>query len=75
MLVNEYLPKAWQKIINQPDIWLADIISKATKDLCGYAPDPETVKEFVLSEIKTKANVLKVQPPPIVDNIKNITKK
>ena len=75
MLVNEYLPKAWQKIINEPDKWLVDIISKATKDLCGYVPDPETVKEFVLSEIKTKANVLKVQPPPIVDTIKKITKK
>jgi hypothetical protein len=75
MLVNEYLPKAWQKIINDPEKWLANIISKATKDLCGYEPDPETVKEFVLSEIKTKANVLKVQPPPIVDNIKKITKK
>jgi len=75
MLVNEYLPKAWQKIINEPDKWLADIISKVTKDLCGHEPDPEIVEEFVLSEIKTKANVLKVQPPPIVDTIKKITKK
>jgi hypothetical protein len=75
MLVNEYLPKAWQKIINEPEKWLADIISKATKDLCGYEPDPETVKEFVLSEIKAKANVLKVQPPPILDKTKKIMKK
>jgi len=75
ILVNEYLPKAWQKIINEPEKWLATIISKATKDLCGYEPDPETVKEFVLSEIKTKANVLKVQPPPLVDKIKKIMKK
>lgn len=75
MLVNEYLPKAWQKVINEPEIWLADIISKATKDLCGYEPDQETVKEFVLSEIKTKASVLKVQPPPILDKIKKIMKK
>jgi hypothetical protein len=75
MLVNEYLPKAWQKIINEPEKWLANIISKATKDLCGYEPDPETVKEFVLSEIKTKASMLKVQSPPIVDKIKKIMRK
>jgi hypothetical protein len=75
MLVNEYLPKAWQKIINEPEKWLTNIISKATKDLCGYEPDPETVKEFMLSEIKTKASVLKVQPPPIADKIKKIMKK
>jgi len=75
MLVNEYLPKAWQKIINEPEKWLANIISKATKDLCGYEPNPETVKEFVLSEIKTKASMLKVQSPPISDNIKKIMKK
>lgn len=75
MLVNEYLPKAWQKIINEPEKWLANILAKATKDLCGYEPDPETIKEFMLSEIKTKASLLKVQSPPAVDKIKKIMKK
>jgi hypothetical protein len=75
VLVNKYLPKAWQTIINEPEKWLTDIISKVTKDLCGYEPDPETIKKFMVSEIKTKANVLKVQPPPISDDIKKVMKK
>jgi hypothetical protein len=75
MLVTEHLPKAWLKIINEPEKWLVEIISRVTKELCGYEPDPETVREFALTEIKTKANALKVQPPPILDKIKKIMKK
>jgi predicted type IV restriction endonuclease len=75
LLVSEHLPKAWLKIINEPEKWLVDIIAKVTKELSGYEPDQETVRDFVLSEIKTKASTLKVQPPPILDKIKKIMKK
>ena len=54
-LINEYLPKAWLKIMNEPEKWLVDIISEVTEDLCGYKPDGETVQKFILSEVKTEA--------------------
>jgi len=52
-LINEYLPKAWLKIMNEPEKWLVDIISEVTEDLCGYKPDGEAVQEFIKSEVKT----------------------
>jgi len=54
-LINEYLPKAWLKIMNEPDKWLVDIISEVTEDLCGYKPDGEAIQEFIMSEVKTDA--------------------
>jgi hypothetical protein len=55
MLINEHLPKAWEKIMNEPDKWLVDVISEVTESLCGYKPDIERVKEFVRSERKIQA--------------------
>jgi len=55
MLINENLPKAWLKIMNEPEKWLVNIISEVTEDLCGYRPDGEAVEEFIISEVKTKA--------------------
>jgi len=54
-LINEYLPKAWLKIMNEPEKWLVDIISEVTEDLCGYKPEGEAVQEFIISEVKTEA--------------------
>ena len=55
MLINEYLPKAWEKIMNEPDKWLADIMIEVTEGLCGFKPDIEKVKEFMKSEVKIRA--------------------
>ena len=55
ILINEYLPKAWLKIMNEPEKWLVGIISDVTEDLCGYKPDGEAVQEFIISEVKTEA--------------------
>jgi predicted metallopeptidase len=52
VLINEYLPKAWQKILDEPDRWLVDVISEVTESLSGYKPDREKVKEFIISEVK-----------------------
>lgn len=74
MLINEHLPKAWEKIMNEPDKWLVDVISEVTEDLCGYRPDMEKVKEFVRSEKKIQAEKLAVveisDPKKISDKVK-----
>jgi hypothetical protein len=54
-LINEYLPKAWEKVINEPEIYLVDVISEVTKGLCGYKPKREKVMEFVKAEGKIRA--------------------
>ena len=55
MLINEYLPKAWEKVINEPEKYLIDIISEVTKELCGYKPKQEKVVEFIKAEGKIKS--------------------
>ena len=55
MLINEHLPKAWEKVINEPEKYLIDILSEVTKNLCGYKPKREKVMEFVKAEGKKKS--------------------
>lgn len=38
-LIKETLPKAWSKLVSEPDELLIDFIAKSTEKLCGYKPD------------------------------------
>jgi hypothetical protein len=60
-LVKEHLPKAWEKIMKEPEKWLVDIVVKVTEGLCGYKPDKETVVNFL-----TSGTALKSTPTPSV---------
>lgn len=54
-LITETLPKAWNKLISEPDELLIDLIAESTEKLCGYKPDHSTVEDFIstnLSEIE-----------------------
>jgi hypothetical protein len=65
LLIKEHLPKAWQKIINEPEKWLMDLVAEATKELCGYKPDKETVEAFLAKEVRTKADIERmIRPEP-----------
>ncbi len=55
MLIEEYLPKAWETIMDKPEKWLVGIISEVTDSLCGHKPDKDVVEEFIISEIKERA--------------------
>jgi hypothetical protein len=55
VLINEHLPKAWEKMVNEPERWLVDVIAEITEDLCGYKPDQEKVREYILSKEKIRA--------------------
>ncbi|NLD38233.1 MAG: hypothetical protein GX654_15330 [Desulfatiglans sp.] len=54
VLINTYLPKAWEKVISEPEKYLVDIISEVTMELCGYKPKREKIVEFVRAEGKTR---------------------
>jgi hypothetical protein len=49
LLIEKHLPKAWEKIMSEPEIWLIDIIAEVTKELCGAKPDQGTVEKFLAS--------------------------
>ncbi|HEX7576097.1 MAG TPA: hypothetical protein VF360_06930 [Candidatus Methanoperedens sp.] len=62
---NEYLPKAWRKLIEEQDSTLIDLVSEEVADLCGYKPAPDTVAKFL-----TQLSVIgqnPPNPPPIIN--------
>lgn len=66
--IQKTLPKAWQKIINEPDELFIEILTETTEKLCGYQPDLEAVenfvKEFILSRFaETAALPIRLKPP------------
>ncbi|MDN5346124.1 MAG: putative type restriction endonuclease [Petrotoga sp.] len=47
-LIKETLPKAWKKIITEPDELMVELLADTTEKLCGYKPDNETVEQFLI---------------------------
>lgn len=47
--ISKALPKAWDKLISEPDDILIDLIAKHTEGICGYRPDSKTVENFLSS--------------------------
>ncbi|HLG30534.1 MAG TPA: hypothetical protein VI387_10015 [Candidatus Brocadiales bacterium] len=46
-ILRETLHKAWNKIINEPDELLLDLINDTTEKLCGYKADSELIEQFL----------------------------
>jgi len=46
-LIKQTLPKAWHKLITEPDEILVELLAETTEKLCGYKPDSETVEQFL----------------------------
>ncbi len=47
-LITETLPKAWKKIITDPDDLLVELLADTTEKLCGYKPDNNMVENFLM---------------------------
>lgn len=52
--IQETLPKAWNKIINEPDEIFVELLSDATEKLCGYKPNEDIVSNYVKTNIAPK---------------------
>ena len=66
LLIKENLPKAWKKVLSEPEKWLYDILAEVTEELCGHKPDREIVEKFLALEIDGKADIssiLRPKPP------------
>jgi len=46
-LIKETLPRAWEKLITEPDELLVELLADTTEKLCGYKPDNEVVEKFL----------------------------
>lgn len=56
-VIKETLPKAWSKLISEPDELLVDLLAEATEKLCGYKPEHSAVEDFI------SANFSKIVAP------------
>lgn len=62
--IQETLPKAWNKIISEPDELFVELLSDTTEKLCGYKPNEETINNFIKDQISPKfANSLEPDGP------------
>lgn len=51
VIIRQTLPKAWNKLVSEPDELLVDLIAEATEKLCGYRPDNSDIENFISSYI------------------------
>ena len=70
--IRETLPKAWNKIVLEPDSLLAELLAETTERLCGFKPDEEEAAEF----IRQYRDRLKLTPstPKVVQLPKGVNK-
>lgn len=50
-LIKETLPKAWKKLVTEPDEMFVELIAETTEKLCGYKPEHVAVESFLVSYI------------------------
>lgn len=46
-VLQETLPKAWNRIISEPDEYLVELINEVTEDICGYRTDDDMIGRFL----------------------------
>lgn len=47
-VIERALPEAWNKIIQQPDELLVELLIETVENICHHRPDRKTVEDFVL---------------------------
>jgi len=55
--INETMPKAWNKLINEEDELLIELLAETTEKMCGYKPDVKTVVAFVKENLSGASHV------------------
>jgi hypothetical protein len=63
IMLRESLPRAWRKLMKEPEKWLVALVSEMTKKMCGYKPDRETVEKFIASEVDAQADIARLLKP------------
>jgi|GEM_PF-3203839 len=50
-LITRILPEAWDQLIKEADEGLLEILSNRVESICGYQPDPDQLKMFVMNKV------------------------
>lgn len=58
--IKTTLPKAFNKLIEEEDELLLELVADKVENLCGYKPDLDTVSDFLKNSVKIEP----IQPPP-----------
>ena len=48
-ILRDALPKAWQKILNDPDDLLVELLVETTEKLSGFRPEIKDVEKFIIN--------------------------
>lgn len=54
--IKATLPEAWQRLVEEEDDLLLELLADRVEALCGYKPDPDTVALFLRDNILRKGN-------------------
>ena len=66
-LIKQTLPKAWEKLVSEPEELLVDLISETTEKLCGFRPEDKDVERFIARELKPGKAIIVHKPcKPII---------
>ena len=69
-LIKETLPKAWSKLISEPDELLIDLLAEATEKLCGFKPDHSAVEDFISASLSKIEALYRPEAEKKVDILK-----
>ncbi len=62
--IRDVLPQAWQKIVEEEDELLIELLAERVESLCGYKPDPDTVAHFLTTSVALRDTFSPSQMPP-----------
>lgn len=63
-IVQETLPKAWGKLVSEPDELLLDLISQTTEQMCGFRPEVDDIAGFIHQLATTNPPENPIRPRP-----------
>jgi hypothetical protein len=61
--IEATIPKAWQRLLEEPEQRLVDLVAEKVESLCGYKPDMEPLFKFLLSRSQQSGPDVKPRPP------------
>jgi len=64
-ILRDALPKAWYKILNDPDDLLVELLIETTEKISGFRPEIEDVEKFIINIQTSKVAKPERSPPPI----------
>jgi len=72
-ILRDALPKAWYKILNDPDDQLVELLIETTEKLSGFRPEIEDVEKFIINIQTSPSTKSEVSSSPIKQAISPVS--